>query len=151
MPGRYFEELGVDEVFRHEVARTVTETDNLLFTVLSMNTQPLHLDEEFGKRSEFGTRIVNSTFTLATVVGMSVTDLTLGTTIANLGYERITFPSPVFIGDTLHTETQVMSKRQSKSRRDAGIVLFRHRGFNQRDQLVMECDRVALMKLREVI
>lgn len=141
----YFEELEVGQHYRHAVTRTVTEVDNLLFTVLSHNDQPLHLDEDFGKKTIFGTRVVNSIFTLAFVGGASVSDLTLGTTVGNLGFESVRFPAPVRIGDTLRAETTVISKRESKSHANAGIVLFEHVGYNQRDEIVVTARRAALM------
>ncbi len=146
MAGRYFEEFVVGDVVRHAVTRTVTETDNLLFTTLTMNPQPLHLDEEFAKDSMFGTRIVNSVFTLGLVAGIHVADLTLGTTLGNLGFEDVTFPHPVLIGDTIRVETEVLATRASKSRPDTGIVTLEHRAFNQRDVLVCKARRAALMK-----
>lgn len=148
MAGRYFDELVPGEVYKHQPGRTVTETDNLLFTVLSMNTQPLHLDAELASRTEFGQRLVNSLFTLSTLVGLSVTDLTLGTTVGNLGFEKIEFPKPVFIGDTLYAETEVVSKRESRSRPGQGIVTFEHRATNQRGEIVARCLRNALMLSR---
>jgi acyl dehydratase len=143
--GKYFEELEPGAVFKHQPGRTVTETDNLLFSVLSMNPQPLHLDAEFARGTEFGQRLVNSLFTLSTLVGLSVADLTLGTTVGNLGFEKVEFPKPVFIGDTLYAETEVMSKRESRSRPGQGIVCFEHRANNQRGELVARCVRNALM------
>ncbi|MGH3589035.1 MAG: MaoC family dehydratase [Pseudonocardia sp.] len=149
MAGLYYEEFEVGAVIRHAVTRTVTETDNLLFTTLTMNPQPLHLDEEFAKSSIFGTRIVNSVFTLGLVAGLHVADLTLGTTVGNLGFEDVRFPKPVLIGDTLRVESEVLDKRESRSRPDTGIVALEHRAFNQRDELVCRLRRSALMKRRE--
>jgi acyl dehydratase len=146
MAGKYFEEFRVGEVFTHQPGRTVTEMDNVLFTCLSMNPQPLHLDEEFAKQTEFGARLVNSILTLGILVGLSVGDTTLGTTVANLGFEKTEFPKPVFHGDTLYAETEVMDKRESRSRPDAGLVFFEHRAKNQRGDLVARCRRTALMK-----
>jgi acyl dehydratase len=144
--GRYFEELEVGAVYPHALTRTVTETDNLLITTLTMNTQLLHLDEEFARQhSVSGTRLVNSIFTLGLVVGVSVGDLTNGTTLGNLGFKEVTFPAPVSIGDTLRAETEVLAKRESKSRPTAGIVEFEHRGFNQRGDLVTRIHRLAMM------
>ena len=144
--GKYYEELEKGHVFRHQLTRTVTETDNLLITTLTMNTQALHLDEEFAREhSVSGTRLVNSIFTLGLVVGISVGDLTNGTTLGNLGFKEVTFPAPVSIGDTLRAETEVLAKRESKSRPDAGIVDFEHRGFNQRGVLVTRIHRLAMM------
>lgn len=148
MAGKYFEELPVGTSFRHEPGRTVTETDNLLMTALTMNPQPLHLDAEYAAQTEFGRVLVNSMFTLALVVGLSVRDTTLGTTVANLGFERIEFPKPVFVGDTIRAETRVLAARRSRSRPTAGIVLFEHVGRNQRDEVVCRAQRNALMRLR---
>ena len=144
--GRYYEELHPGEVFRHALTRTVTEADNLLITTLTMNTQLLHLDEEFCKTHSIAkTRLVNSIFTLGLVAGISVTDVSNGTTVGNLGFKDISFPAPVLIGDTLRAETEVLEKRESASRPEAGIVQFEHRGFNQHDVLVARIHRVALM------
>ncbi|MFC4272741.1 MaoC family dehydratase [Sneathiella chungangensis] len=144
--GRYYEELIIGDTYQHSIRRTVTETDNLLFTALTHNTQPLHLDEEFAKGELFGTRVVNSIYTLGFAVGVGVTELTLGTTLGNLGFGRIDFPKPVRIGDTLRAETTVVEKRDSKSRSDAGIVEFETRGYNQRDEVVVIARRKAFMK-----
>ena len=149
MAGKYFEELPVGATFTHQPSRTVTETDNLLITTLTMNTQPLHLDAEFASQTEFGKILVNSMFTLSLVVGLSVADTTVGTTIGNLGFEKIEFPKPVFIGDTITVETTVLEARRSKSRPDTGIVLFEHGGKNQRGEVVCRAKRNALMKARE--
>ncbi|MEU6192202.1 MaoC family dehydratase [Streptomyces sp. NPDC047061] len=146
MSGLYFEEFVVGEIVRHSTTRTVTETDNLLFTALTMNPQPLHLDEEFAKNSIYGTRIVNSVFTLGLVAGLHVADLTLGTTVGNLGFEEVVFPKPVLIGDTLRVESEILETRESKSRPDTGIVKLEHRAFNQRDELVCRLRRAALMQ-----
>jgi acyl dehydratase len=146
MAGLHYEQFEVGHTFRHALGRTVTEMDNVLFSALTMNTQPLHLDAEFAASTEFGQRIVNSLFTLGLVIGMSVTDTTLGTTIANLGMSEVKFPHPVFHGDTLRVETTVVSKRESKSRPGAGIVEFEHRGINQRGEIVCVCRRSAFMK-----
>lgn len=148
MTGRYFEEFRVGDVVRHAATRTVTETDNLLFTSLTMNPQPLHLDEEFAKESLYGRRIVNSVFTLGLVAGLHVADLTLGTTVGNLGFEDVAFPKPVFIGDTLRVESEVLETRPSRSRPDTGIVKLEHRAFNQRGELVCRLRRAALMRCR---
>ncbi len=145
MAGLHYEEFEIGQVFHHATTRTVTETDNLLMTTLSMNTQPLHLDAEFAANTEFGRPLVNSMFTLALVVGLSVTETTLRTTIANLGMRDIRFPKPVFAGDTIHVETTVLGKRESKSRNNAGIVDFEHRGINQRGEVVCICQRAAFM------
>jgi acyl dehydratase len=146
--GRWFEDLEVGTVIGHAITRTVTEADNVFFTCLTMNPQPLHLDEEFGKETEFGGRLVNSMFTLALLVGMSVYETTLGTTVANLGFESIEFPAPVRAGDTMWARTEVVAARPSSSRPDTGIVTFEHSGFNQRDELVARCRRAALMRRR---
>lgn len=149
MAGKYFEELPVGATFTHQPSRTVTETDNLLITTLTMNTQPLHLDAEFASQTEFGKILVNSMFTVSLVVGLSVADTTVGTTIGNLGFEKIEFPKPVFIGDTITVETTVLEARRSKSRPDTGIVLFEHVGKNQRGEVVCRAKRNALMKARD--
>ena len=145
MAGLHYEEFEIGQVFHHATTRTVTETDNLLMTTLSMNTQPLHLDAEFAANTEFGRPLVNSMFTLALVVGLSVTETTLRTTIANLAMRDIRFPKPVFAGDTIRVETTVLDKRESKSRPNAGIVDFEHRGINQRGEIVCICQRAAFM------
>lgn len=149
MAGMYFEDFTVGDVLKHEVTRTVTETDNLLITALTMNVQPLHLDAEFSKKSMFGKQIVNSIFTLGLVTGIPVQDTTLGTTLGNLGFRDIEFPKPVFFGDTLRVETQALDKRESKSRPNTGIVGIEHRGYNQHDELVCVVRRTALMLRRE--
>ena len=146
MAGLYFEEFTVGRTFDHAWTRTVTEMDNVLFSSLTMNVQPLHLDEEFASKTEFGQRIVNSLFTLGLMIGITVNDTTLGTTIANLGMTDVRFPKPVFHGDTLQVQTKVSNLRESKSRPDAGIVEFQHIALNQRGEVVAECIRQALMK-----
>ncbi len=148
MAGLYFEEFEVGQVFRHALRRTVTETDNVLFTTMTHNPAALHLDAEYMKASEFGERIVNSCFTLSVMVGISIYDTTLGTTVANLGWDEVRFPKPLFHGDTLHVESEVVSLRESRSRPDNGIVVFEHRAYNQRDELVASCKRTALMHRR---
>jgi acyl dehydratase len=148
MSGLYFEQLTPGLVVKHAATRTVTETDNVLFTALTMNPQPLHLDEEFAKTSIYGQRIVNSVFTLGLVAGIHVGDLTLGTTLGNLGFDEVTFPKPVFIGDTIRVESEVLESRLSRSRPDRGIVRLEHRAFNQRDELVCSLKRAALMMCR---
>jgi acyl dehydratase len=145
MAGRYFEELEEGAVFRHAVTRTIGEMDNTLFTCLTMNPQPLHLDEEFAKTTPYGTRVVNSMFTLALVMGVAVSDLTLGTTLGNLGLEKVVFPNPVRHGDTIRSETRILRKRLSASNPKAGIVWFEHSGYNQRDELVARAERAGLM------
>lgn len=144
----WFDEFEVGQVVRHAITRTVTETDNVLFTTMTMNPQPLHLDEEFAAGTEFGTRLVNSLFTLGLVVGISVHETTLGTTVANLGFGSIEFPAPVRHGDTIHVETEVLSTRASTSRPGQGIVEMEHRGYNQRDEVVAVARRSALMRSR---
>jgi len=146
MSGLYFDEFKIGQVFRHAITRTVTETDNLLFTTLTHNPQPLHLDVEFVKQTEFGQRLVNSIFTLGLMIGVSVGDTTLGTTIANLGMTDVRFTHPVFIGDTLRSQSTVLEMRPSKSRPDAGVVVFEHKCLNQRDEEVGYCKRSALMR-----
>lgn len=145
MTGKYFEQLEVGAVFEHLLHRTVTETDNLLFTTMTHNPQPLHLDAEFAATTEHGKILVNSYFTLALAVGLSVGDTTLGTTIGNLGMENVEFPNPVFIGDTLRVRTRIVDKRESKSKPDRGIVWFEHIALNQRDEVVCECRRKGMM------
>jgi len=149
MAGLYFEEFSVGQRFQHPIRRTVTEADNVFFTAMTHNPAQLHLDEEYAKNTEFGTRIVNSLFTLGLMIGISVGETTLGTTVANLGMDEVRFPKPVFHGDTLRVESEVLELRESKSRPQNGIVVFAHRAFNQRDELVAVCKRSALM-LRKV-
>jgi acyl dehydratase len=148
MAGLYFEEFTVGQCFRHAIRRTVTETDNLLISTLTHNPAALHLDAEGMQASEFGQRIVNSVFTLGLMVGVSVGDTTLGTTVANLGWDEVRFPRPVFLGDTLRVETEVLESRGSRSRPNTGIVVLAHRAYNQRDELVASCRRSALMRRR---
>ena len=150
MAGLYFEEFEVGREFHHEFSRTVTEMDNTMFSLLTMNPQPLHIDAHFSENTEFGQRLFNSLYTLGIMIGMSVYDTTLGTTIGNLGMTDVKFPKPVFHGDTVHARTTVMSLRRSKSRGDAGIVEFEHVGLNQHDDIVAICRRAALMKCRPV-
>lgn len=146
LSGRWFEQLTVGDVIEHAVTRTVTETDNVLFTCLTMNPQPLHLDAEFSASKEFGKPLMNSMYTVGLVVGIAVPELTLGTTIANLGMADVQFPNPVFAGDTIWVETEILETRGSTSRPEAGVVTFEHRGYNQRDELVCRCRRTALMR-----
>jgi acyl dehydratase len=146
MGGLYYEQFSLGQRFDHVLRRTVTEADNLIFSALTHNPAPLHLDEEYMKGTEFGTRLVNSCFTLSLMVGISVGDTTLGTTVANLGWDEVRFPKPVFIGDTLRVETTVHEMRESKSRPNDGIVTFIHRCFNQRNEEVGSCKRMALMR-----
>jgi acyl dehydratase len=146
MAGLYFEEFSVGQVFKHPVRRTVTEMDNVLFSAMTHNPAALHLDEEYCREhTEFGQRIVNSAFTLGLLVGLSVGETTLGTTVGNLGWDEVRFPKPVFHGDTLRVESQVVDIRPSQSRPHNGIVIFEHRGYNQRQELVASCKRSALM------
>jgi len=145
MTGLYYEQFEIGMEFKHSLTRTVTESDNLLFCALTHNPQPLHLDEEFSKETEYGQRIVNSLFTLGLVIGVSVGDTTLGTTIGNLGMTDTRFANPVFHGDTIRSVTKVREKRVSKSRPNAGLVVFEHYGFNQRDEEVAFCVRTAFM------
>ena len=144
MTGLWLEEYEVGRTYRHAASRTVTETDNLLFTTLSMNPAPLHLDAEYAKTTPYGKQLVTSVFTLGVVMGMSVSDLFEGTSLGNLGFQRIVFPAPVFIGDTLRAETEIVSKRDSKSRPEAGIIAVIHRGYKQDGTLVMEAERTGL-------
>jgi acyl dehydratase len=146
MAGLYFEQFEVNHVFKHEITRSVTESDNMLFCNMTLNPQPLHIDFNFAKDTEFGQPLVNSLFTLGLVIGISVYDTTLGTTIANLGMENTQFPNPVFHGDTIRVETRVVSLRESKSRPTAGIVVFEHKGINQRGEVVCLCTRSAFMR-----
>lgn len=146
MAGLYFEQFSVGQVFRHAIRRTLTETDNLLFTALTHNPAALHLDEEYCREhTEYGQRIINSAFTLGLMVGVSVGDTTLGTTVANLGWDEVRFPRALFVGDTVHVETQVLEARESRSRPQNGIILFEHRAYNQRHELAAICKRSALM------
>ncbi len=148
MPGLYLEELEVGRTFEHAIRRTVTEMDNTLFSCLTHNPQPLHIDHDFAAKSEWGKPLFNSMFTLALMIGISVNDTTIGTTIANLGMSDVRFPNPLFQGDTVHVTTEVIAKRESKSRPDAGIVEFEHKCFNQHDTQVASCSRHAFMKKR---
>ncbi len=145
MPGRWFEQFQEGEVIEHAIRRTVTETDNVFYTTMTMNPAAIHLDHDYSSRTEFGKPLVNSLFTLGLVVGLTVGDTTLGTTVGNLGFEQVRFPKPVFHGDTIRALTEVVAKRESKSRPTQGIVTFVHRGLNHRDEVVCECRRLALM------
>jgi acyl dehydratase len=145
MAGRWFEQFVDGEVIVHDIRRTVTETDNVVFTTLSMNPAAIHLDHDYSSRTEFGKPLMNSVFTLGLVVGLSIADTTLGTTVGNLGFEEVKYPKPVFAGDTIRVETTVLTKRESRTRPTQGIVTFLHRGINQRDEVVCECRRLALM------
>ncbi|HEY5266196.1 MAG TPA: MaoC family dehydratase [Acidimicrobiales bacterium] len=146
--GRWFEEMVVGDVVSHAVTRTVTETDNVLFCTMTMNPQPLHLDAEFAQSTEFGQVLVNSLFTLALLVGLSVWELTLGTTVANLGFGETDFPAPVFVGDTIHAETTILEARLSKSRPNVGIVKFEHVARNQHGVIVARCHRSGMIHCR---
>lgn len=146
MAGRWFEEWQVGAHIAHEIRRTVTETDNLLFSTMTHNSQPLHIDLEAAKASEFGRILVNGTFTFALMIGLTVADTTVGTLVANLGYDRVVMPKPVFIGDTIRADTEVVSLRESHSRPTAGIVTFQHRAINQREEVVCQCLRSALIR-----
>jgi acyl dehydratase len=145
MAGRYFDEWAVGDEIEHELRRTVTETDNLLITTLTHNTQPLHLDAEAAKASEFGQILVNGLFTFSLMIGVSVGETTLGTLVANLGYDKVVMPKPVFIGDTLRGRSKVIDLKDSRSRPNAGIVTFEHSMLNQRGEVVCQCTRTALI------
>lgn len=146
MAGKHFDEWNVGDVIKHDLRRTVTDTDNIMTTTLTHNPQPLHLDREYAEATEFGKIVVNGIYTFGLMVGVSVGDTTLGTLIANLGYDKVVMPNPVFVGDTLRGETEVTELHESKSRPTAGIVTFTHRMYNQRDELVCQCLRTALLK-----
>lgn len=148
MSGRYFEEWEVGDRIDHPIRRTVTETDNLLFSALTHNPQPLHIDAEAARASEFGQILVNGTFTFALMIGLTVGETTLGTLVANLGYDRVVMPKPVFLGDTMRACTEVVECRESRSRPHAGLVTFRHELWNQRDEMVCQCLRTALIARR---
>jgi acyl dehydratase len=145
MAGLYFEQFTVGQKFIHEIHRTVTDMDNILFSSLTYNPAAIHIDHEYCKNTEFGKPLVNSIFTLGLVVGLSIQDTTLGTTVGNLGWEEVTFPRPVFAGDTIRAESEVLALRASKSRPGQGLVTFLHQGFNQRDEEVCRCRRIGLM------
>ncbi len=148
MPGLYFEDFEVGQTFDHPIRRTVTETDNVLITTMTHNPASLHLDAEYMKKTPFGKPLINSCLTLGLMVGISVNDTTHGTTVANLGWDEVRFPAPLFCGDTIRIETEVLELRDSKSRPDNGIVIFAHRAYNQDEELVGECKRTALMLRR---
>lgn len=148
MAGLYFEEFKVGQVFKHEIRRTLTDMDNILFSSLTYNPAAVHIDHEYAKTTEFGKPLMNSIFTLGVVIGVTVGETTLGTTVGNLGFEETKFPRPVFAGDTLHVETTISAVRESKSRPTQGIVTFEHRGFNQRNEEVVYCRRNGLMMKR---
>jgi acyl dehydratase len=143
---KYYEDLEVGLIIQHRTRRTITETDNVFFTTMTMNPQPLHLDYEYAAKTEFKQPLVNSMLTLGLVVGLSVPELSLGTLVANLGFEKVEFPKPVFHGDTIHAESHVVARRESKSRPDAGIVTMEHRAINQRNEIVCRCVRVMMMQ-----
>ena len=145
MPGKYFDQFEIGERIVHPITRTVTETDNLLFSALTHNPQPMHLDAEFAKKSEFGQILVNGTYTFALMVGLTVGETTLGTLVANLGYDKLVMPKPVFIGDTMRANSEVVELKESKSRPSAGIVTFQHELTNQRGEIVCRCTRAALL------
>jgi len=144
MPGKFFDELEIGMKFKHSAGRTITEMDNVLFSVLTMNTQPLHINEEFSARTEFGQRIVNGIFTMGLVVGLTVSDISEGTIIANLGYDKVIHRNPTFHNDTIYAETEVLAMRESKSRPNAGIVTFKHWGKKSDGTVVVEFERTAM-------
>ena len=148
MAGLWFEEFEVGKIHKHEITRTVTEMDNMMFSCLTLNPQPLHIDRHFCQQTEWGEPLMNSLFTLGLMIGISVNDLTVGTTIANLGMSDVTFPAPLFQGDTINVATEVINKRASKSRPDAGIVSFVHRAYKQDGTLVAQCTRQAFMRFK---
>jgi acyl dehydratase len=150
MPGLYYEELPPGLVIEHSIRRTVAEYDNVLFSAITHNPAPLHLDAEYSKTTMWGQRLVNSLFTLGLVVGISVGEITQGTTLGNLGFDKVTFPKPVFFGDTIRVRTEVLERRESKKYPNAGIVSFRHVGLNQRDEIVCDCNRTGLMLKQSV-
>lgn len=150
MPGRFFDEWTVGDRITHQPSRTVTETDNLMFSAMTHNMQPLHLDAEMAKKSEFGQILVNSTFTFSLAVGLSIADTTVGTLVANLGFDKVVTPKPTFIGDTLTCTTEVVEMRESKSRPTQGIVVFRHELTNQRGEVALSCLRSVLLKKKDV-
>lgn len=146
MAGKYYEEFEVGEIIRHALHRTVTETDNLMICALTHNPQPLHLDAEYAATTEFGKIVVNGIYTFGLMIGLSVGDTTSGTLFANLGYDAVVMPKPVFIGDTLRCETTIVDKRESRSRPNAGLVVFEHRALNHREEVVCQCRRTALVQ-----
>ncbi len=151
MTGKYYEDLEVGQHLRHSLGRTVTEMDNVLFCALTMNTQPLHLNEDYASQNPFGQRIVNGIFTLGLVIGLTVADLTEGTILANLGYEKVTHPSPVFHGDTIYVESEVLEKRPSRSRPEVGIVRLKHIGRKQEGTVVIEVERTVMFLKRPIV
>lgn len=148
MAGKHFDEWRIGDRLAHDIRRTVTETDNLLFSVMTHNPQPLHIDVEAAKASEFGQILVNGTFTFALMIGLTIADTTLGTLVANLGYDKLVMPKPVFLGDTMRATSEVTDLRESKSRPNAGVVTFTHELINQRDEVVCQCLRMAMLKKR---
>jgi acyl dehydratase len=148
MPGKYFEDLEAGMTFRHSIGRTITEADNTLFNALTMNTQPLHMNADYSSKTQFGKRIVNGILTLGVVIGISVNELTEGTIVANLGYEKVEHPRPVFPGDTIYVESQVLEKRASRTKPDRGIVKLKHLGKNQSGQVICEVERTVLFLKR---
>ena len=151
MPGLYFDEVEIGHRIEHRLRRTVTEADNVMFCAMTHNPQPLHLDAEYAKTTEFGQRVVNSMFTCSLAVGVSVDDTTMGTIVANLGFGEMKFPAPVFHGDTLRVETEIVEKRESRSRPTAGIITFLHETFNQRNELVCSVVRNTMIQKRQVV
>ena len=150
MPGKYFEDLEVGMRIQHSLGRTITETDNVLFNSITMNSQPLHMNADFASKTQFGQRIVNGMLTLGLVVGLTVGELTEGTIVANLGYEKVNHPKPVFHGDTIYVETEVLEKRESRSKPNRGIVRLRHLGKNQDGELICEVERTVLFLKKPV-
>jgi itaconyl-CoA hydratase len=148
MPGKFYEDLTTGQTIRHSLGRTITEADNVLFCSMTLNTQPLHINEDFSSKTEFGQRIVNGILTLGVMVGITVPELTEGTIVANLGYERVNHPRPVFHGDTIYVETEVLDKRESASKPDRGVVKLKHLGKNQRGEVVCEVERAVLFLKR---
>jgi acyl dehydratase len=148
MAGKYYEDLEVGAIIKHEMGRTLTEMDNVLFSSLTMNTQPLHINEDFAAKTQFGRRLVNGIFTLGVVVGITATDITAGTIVANLGYENVVHPHPMFHGDTIYVETEIVSKRESRSNPDRGVVTLKHTGRNQDGVVCIEVTRAALFLKR---
>ena len=148
MPGKYYDDIKVGMTIRHQLGRTITEADNTFFNALTMNTQPLHLNEDYSRKTQFGKRIVNGILTLGVVIGISVNELTEGTIVANLGYDNVNHPLPVFHGDTIYVETQVLEKRESRTKPDRGIVKLKHLGKNQHGDVICEVERTVLFLKR---
>jgi acyl dehydratase len=149
MPGKYFDDLKIGMTFQHSLGRTITEADNTFFNAITMNTQPLHLNEDFSSKTQFGKRIVNGILTLGVVIGLTVSELTEGTIIANLNYEKVEHPRPVYHGDTIYVETEVLDMRESRTKKDRGIVKLRHIGRNQNGETICEVERTSLFLKRE--